>query len=130
MSQVAFIVDVPDYAASAFADTDFLSIGIDATRQVRQQLAVGGNVTLASVAVATEIVIDPDIQASVVAGDVAGTIAVDGVTTASVIISVIGILNADQTQADFTEEFGGKDGVIDNTGGSDTSDYQLAVVWR
>lgn len=131
MSQIAFIVDAPDYPVGALASADFLSIGNDLVRQVRQQQVVSHNTTLASVAVSgPDIIISPDVQTSVIDGDVAGDLPLSGITTAAVLYSVTGIKIADQTTTDFTSEFGAKLDAINNTGGTDTTDYTLVVVWR
>lgn len=139
MSQIAIVVDAPDYAPfgptpeyiAAYVAPDFLGVGLETTRLVRGQLPIDDNVTLASVVVShNDIIIDPDVTTSVIAGDEAGDLPLSGITTAAVIYSVTGIKIADQTTIDFTEEFGSKQDVVSNTGGSDTTDYTLVVVWR
>lgn len=130
MGQIGIVVDIPDYGVNSLASADFLSIGNDVARQVRAQHPAGKNTTLAAVYVSgPDIIVNPVVQTSVVAGDVAGPIDVDDIATRNTLISVTGIAIADQTVQDFTSEFGSTATGISNTGGSDTSEYTLVVVW-
>lgn len=130
MSKLAFVVDVQDYSTSDLARADFLTLGREVARQVRGMLPAAEEVTLDELAVGSTITINPDVQSAIVAGDSAGSITVAGVTTASILIAVLAIKDADQTTDDFTSEFGSLDGAINNTGGSDTTAYHLIVIWR
>jgi len=71
-----------------------------------------------------------------VAGSTAGSFAVAGILAGDKLISVIEVTTSSGALVDRTTEFGGNgkivdaDGVIDNTGGTDTSSDALLVLWE
>lgn len=71
-----------------------------------------------------------------VAGSTAGSFAITGIKAGDKLISVIEVTTSSAALVDRTAEFGGNgkiidaDGVIDNTGGTDTSTDALLVLWE
>jgi hypothetical protein len=66
-----------------------------------------------------------------VAGGVAGNITVNGVLIGDELIAVMGIKDSDQSRTDFTSQFTiTATNTINNSGGSATTGYHLAVVYR
>lgn len=150
MSQVAIVIDVPNYPVGILGE--LIDVGNEAARLVRKQFPIANDSTYpdqddppaqtalsevvttgGTVVVATTAdIINPAFTSTTAAGGAAGDITVTGVDLAtSVVVSVVAIKDADQSVLDLTDEFEvSADDTINNTGGTATTGYHLAVVWH
>lgn len=139
MAHIAFIVSVPRYRQGALGS--YVQIGEQLAQLVAKDVPLADGVRFISMtksdhilqAVTTDSVVNPtaaNLHASVVvAGGAAGDVTVAGVLSTSVLLSVVGVKDSDQTNHDFTSEFTAAAGKINNTGGTSSSGYHLVVTW-
>lgn len=124
MSQVAFLVNTPNYSV---ADSPtYVRLAEEVVRLVKKQLPIDDNVSLSRVVVgATDLFEAQVAKTKVVAGAAAGAHTVTGITASSVIDAVY-ILNLDPTPT-IGSVAGGAAGDLTVTGVATTSEIKSVV---
>lgn len=139
-SQVQITIALPSVTVADAGD--YIDLANDLLRRVRRvsdpgtsdaQLALIAQSNTPFVTATTADSLNPtsaNTTRTTAAGGAAGDITVAGVTAAKVLLGVIAIKDADQSVLDLTTEFTTASGKINNTGGTATTGYHLAIVYR